>query len=78
MKFLEILAFLPIVLIFVLGANVASERTQTASVDATPLTQTDSIYPFMAIALLIVFVLSGLFFMAREMRREEREKRNRD
>lgn len=78
MKLWELLALVPIILTFVLGANVASGQTRTAAVDSTPITQTGSIYPFLAVSLLLVFVCSAIFFLAREVRREEREKRKSD
>ena len=78
MRLFEFLAFLPVFGAFVLGATVASEGTQTASTAPAPVVQSGSLYPFIAVALLFAFVASALFFMAREMRREEREKRNQE
>lgn len=78
MKLLDALASLPLSLAFISAGSVAAERVEIADTDHTPIAQSASIYPFIAIAALFLFLVSALFLIALETRREDRDKRNQD
>jgi len=78
MRLLDIVASVPIFSVFVLGANVVSEGTDVADTSTVPITQTGSTLPFLALALLFAFTISGLIIIALETRREEKDKQKHD
>ena len=74
MKFLESILLVPVLLAFVAGANVVSD----SDVQTRSSLEAGSILPYLAMGVLFAFIASGLFFLAKEIRREEKEKNKKE
>ena len=78
MKSYDLLAAIPGVLGFISAATVVAEEADAASTPSSTIVESGTAFPYVAIAVLFAFLMSGVYFIARETHREGAEKRNRD
>ena len=78
MKTVEALLTLLVLAFFLAGANIIAESDAAAKIGTTAMHGTNTVYPLLALGLLAGLLVSGAYFVAREMRQEDIERRQRN